>query len=139
MNPDSTVRALAGEGTTVTGRVQDVRPYLHHARVVVAPLRVARGIQNKVLEAMAMAKPIVASAAASAALSPRPGVELEVATDAPGFASKTLALMDPARAESTGQLARQRVLRDYAWESSFALLDDLLEPPPGLATKAVGL
>ncbi len=57
MNPDAAVRALANDAAAiVTGRVDDVRPYLQHARVVVAPLRVARGIQNKVLEAMAMAK-----------------------------------------------------------------------------------
>ena len=56
MNPDVAVQALASDaGTVVTGRVRDVRPYLQHAGVVVAPLRVARGIQNKVLEAKAMA------------------------------------------------------------------------------------
>ena len=52
-------RALPG--VHVTGRVPDVRPYLAHAAVAVAPLRIARGIQNKVLEAMAMARPVVAS------------------------------------------------------------------------------
>ncbi len=57
MNPTAVVQALAAEGrVVVTGSVPDVRPYLQHARVVVAPLRVARGIQNKVLEAMAMGR-----------------------------------------------------------------------------------
>ena len=51
------MQALAGAGVIVTGTVADVRPYLQHAAVVVAPLRIARGIQNKVLEAMAMARP----------------------------------------------------------------------------------
>lgn len=61
-NPTSTVKALAAEpGIAVTGRVPDVRPYLAHARVVVAPLRIARGVQNKVLEALAMARPVVAT------------------------------------------------------------------------------
>jgi hypothetical protein len=60
-SPTPAVRALAGEACQVTGTVPDVRPYLQHAAVVVAPLRLARGIQNKVLEAMAMARPVVAA------------------------------------------------------------------------------
>lgn len=61
-NPSAEVRALAARpGIVVTGRVADVRPYLGHAAVVVAPLRIARGVQNKVLEALAMARPVVAT------------------------------------------------------------------------------
>ena len=115
MNPDAAVRALGNDpATVVTGRVSDVRPYLQHARVVVAPLRVARGIQNKVLEAMAMAKPTVVTPATAAALSARPGVELEVADDARGFAAKVLQSMDPLRADAHGRprpRARSRRLR----------------------------
>jgi len=114
MNPEASVRALAGEpGTVVTGRVDDVRPYLRHARVVVAPLRVARGIQNKVLEAMAMAKAVVATAPTVSALSARQGTELEVAVDAADFCDKVLALLDPDRADRMGKLARARVLLDH--------------------------
>ena len=128
MNPDSAVRALARDpSAVVTGRVGDVRPYLKHARVVVAPLRVARGIQNKVLEAMAMAKPVVVTIPTAAALSAQRGIELEVASEAPVFAQKVLALMDPERALRMGSLARNRVLADFAWQASYALLDDLLE------------
>jgi len=127
MNPDGAVRALAGDAATVvTGRVPDVRPYLRHARLVVAPLRVARGIQNKVLEAMAMARPVVATPACAAALSARAGMELEVAGDAESFGEKILALMHSARAETMGRAARERVLRDYAWRASFDLLDQVL-------------
>ena len=128
MNPDSAVRALASDASTVvTGRVSDVRPYLKHARVVVAPLRVARGIQNKVLEAMAMAKPVVVTMPTAAALAAQRGVELEVASEAPEFAQRVLALMDPERASWMGNLARVRVLNDCAWPASYALLDELLE------------
>jgi len=138
MNPDSAVRALASEpSVVVTGRVADVRPYLKHARVVVAPLRVARGIQNKVLEAMAMAKPVVATASTAAALSARHGIEIDVATEAPAFAQKVLALMDPARASRMGELARAHVLADCAWPASYALLDELLERN-GASTNAAG-
>jgi len=140
MNPDSSVRALASDpAAIVTGRVDDVRPYLQHARVVVAPLRVARGIQNKVLEAMAMAKPIVVAAASAAALSVRQGVELEVASEAHEFASKVLALMDPVRGGRMGNLARSRVLKDYAWPASLNLLDALLEQGNGTTQAAVSI
>ena len=134
MNPEPAVRALASaDAVTVTGRVDDVRPYLQHARVVVAPLRVARGIQNKVLEAMAMAKPVVVTAASADALAADRGVELEVATDAHGFASKVLALMDAERANAMGRRARSRVLDDYAWGASLKLLEKLLQPGVDLA------
>jgi sugar transferase (PEP-CTERM/EpsH1 system associated) len=127
MNPHRTVRALASDAAVnVTGRVDDVRPYLRHARAVVAPLRVARGIQNKVLEAMAMARPVVATSAAAAALTARPGVDLEVADDAAAFAAKVLAVVDPAAGERMGQRARARILADYAWTSRFARLDELI-------------
>ena len=128
MNPDAVVRALASDpAVVVTGRVDDVRPFLQHARVVVAPLRVARGIQNKVLEAMAMAKAVVVTPPMAAGMSARPGVELEVASDGAEFASKVLLLMDPERARRMGADARARVLRDYAWSASYARLDELLE------------
>jgi len=145
MNPDSAVRALENDAATVvTGRVDDIRPYLQHARVVVAPLRVARGIQNKVLEAMAMAKAVVATPAAATGLSASMGTEFEIASEGGEFAAKVLGLMDPGRASVIGELARSRVLTDYAWAASFAMLDDLLElggaapssPRPTPATRA---
>lgn len=126
MNPDPSVRALMNGAVTVTGRVPDVRPYLQHAAVVVAPLRVARGIQNKVLEAMAMAKPVVASTASAAALSARPGIDLAVGSDAESFAAATLSAMQPPRAQRMGEQARARVLSDYAWRTSLRQLDALI-------------
>ncbi|HEY8610227.1 MAG TPA: TIGR03087 family PEP-CTERM/XrtA system glycosyltransferase, partial [Roseomonas sp.] len=73
-NPAPAVAALAAlPGVHVTGRVPDVRPYLAHAAVAVAPLRIARGIQNKVLEAMAMARPVVASPEAHEGVRARAG------------------------------------------------------------------
>ena len=74
MRPTPAVQALAGKHVVVTGTVPDVRPYLAHAAVVVAPLRIARGVQNKVLEAMAMGRPVVASAACAGGIDATPGV-----------------------------------------------------------------
>jgi polysaccharide biosynthesis protein PslH len=129
MNPGNEVRALQGDAVTVAGRVDDVRPYLLHARAVVAPLRVARGIQNKVLEAMAMGRPTVVTSACAAVLTARPGFELETADEAAEFAAKVLAVMDAVRGDSVGQRARARVLADYAWSSRLSRLDDLIGRP----------
>ena len=122
-NPAPAVRALAGDAVAVSGTVPDVRPYLQHAAVVVAPLRLARGIQNKVLEAMAMARPVVASAACAQPVGARPGRELIAAHDAAGFVHAVDALLaDPARAAALGAAARARVLADHGWGARLAPL-----------------
>ena len=88
MNPSATVTALASRpGIVVTGTVPDMRPYIQHAAAVVAPLRVARGVQSKVLEAMAMARPVVVSPAARQGLRGEAGKEFAVATSAEEFSS----------------------------------------------------
>jgi len=128
MNPDRSVRALQDGGVRVTGRVPDVRPYLRHAQAVVAPLRVARGIQNKVLEAMAMARPTVVTSGVARALSARPGIEFEVADETADFADRVVALMDHAAGEAMGRRARARVETDYIWSANLAGFDALLRP-----------
>jgi sugar transferase (PEP-CTERM/EpsH1 system associated) len=128
MQPAPTVQALARlPGVAVTGRVPDVRPYLAHARVVVAPLRVARGIQNKVLEAMAMARPVVATSCAAEGLTARPGVDLAIADDPADFAARALATMEPAEADRLGAAARARVMADYDWAANLAPFARLIE------------
>ncbi len=126
--PTPEVHALAARpGIAVTGRVPDVRPYLAAATVVVAPLRIARGIQNKVLEAMAMARPVVATPQAHEGIDARPGIDLRVEAEAPAFAAACLALAaDLARAHALGQAARARMVARYAWEPNLRLLDGLL-------------
>ena len=137
VQPTSAVQALAKDARiVVTGRVPDVRPYLKHARVVVAPLRVARGIQNKVLEAMAMARPVVVSATAAGALSAIPATEFEVVEGASGFIEKTIALMDPERGNGLGRAARQRVLADYNWTTNLTPFASLLDDQGDVDTKA---
>jgi sugar transferase (PEP-CTERM/EpsH1 system associated) len=126
-NPSHAVRALASDAIEVTGTVADVRPYLQHAAVVVAPLRVARGIQNKILEAMAMGRPVVASTACAEAIGAKPDVELLTAGDAGEFVRKIeLLLSDPARAAAMGAAGRQCVMRDFSWESHLGLIDKML-------------
>jgi sugar transferase (PEP-CTERM/EpsH1 system associated) len=128
-NPGADVQTLAGlPGVHVTGRVEDVRPYVAHAAVSVAPLRIARGIQNKVLEGMAMGKPVIASPAAFEGVRAAAGSELLVADGAPDFAAKiseVLAGLHPA----LGIAARAAMQRGYAWPAVLSVLDRYLETP----------
>ncbi|MGH8796147.1 MAG: glycosyltransferase, partial [Caldimonas sp.] len=126
-NPTAAVRALAGAVVNVTGTVADVRPYLQHAATVVAPLRLARGIQNKILEAMAMARPVVAATACVAAIDARPGVDLLAAGDAEGYVDAIGALLqDPARAAAIGDAGRERVCLRYGWSARLSGIDRYL-------------
>jgi sugar transferase (PEP-CTERM/EpsH1 system associated) len=142
MNPTKTVSDLASDArVSVTGSVPDVRPYLQHAAVVVAPLRLARGIQNKVLEAMAMARPVVVSSAAAGGVTAVPGVDFETAGDAEEFCRKVLTAMRPGVGHSMGQRARARIVADYCWSRNLSAFDKLLEPEPcaaaGFSTRSV--
>jgi sugar transferase (PEP-CTERM/EpsH1 system associated) len=127
-NPGAAVQALASSKVRVTGNVPDVRPYLQHAAIVVAPLRLARGIQNKVLEAMAMGRPVVASEACASAIHARLGVELMAASLAADFAGQIDALLSaPDRAAAIGRAGRQRVVNDYSWTTNMSRIDRHLE------------
>ena len=123
--PVAAVQALASDAVIVTGAVDDVRPWLAAAAVCVAPLRLARGIQNKVLEAMAMARPVVASAAAAEGIDH--GGTLRVAGDAAAHVAAISALLDdPDAAAALGAAARARVIARYDWTARLAPLDTLL-------------
>jgi sugar transferase (PEP-CTERM/EpsH1 system associated) len=131
--PMAAVRALAQRpeaDVVVTGTVPDVRPWLQHAAVVVAPLRLARGVQNKVLEAMAMARPVVAARSCVQALEATPGLDLLDADEAHEYAAAVSALLtDPARAGANGRSARACVQRHYGWDHHLAGLDRHLSTP----------
>ncbi len=131
MNPTAAVASLAGPRVVVTGKVSDVRPYVQHARVAIAPLRVARGVQNKVFEAMAMARPVVVSGAVAQGIaSAVPLVEFDIANDAREYAQKVLALMDPVSGDEMGRRARLRVLRDLNWDAQLARFGEILDSVP---------
>lgn len=127
--PATEVMKLHGrDGIDVTGRVEDMRPYLAAADVVVAPLRIARGIQNKVLEAMAMARPVVATAAAFEGIDAIAGEQLLVEDEPAAYADHILELLDqPLRARAIGAAARRRVTERYSWGANLAMLDGLFD------------
>lgn len=127
-NPTEAVRRLgASEGITVTGRVEDVRPYLRHATAAVAPLRIARGIQNKVLEGMAMGRVVIASPEALEGIAAREGSEVLAASGAGPFIAACAAMAaEPGRAAAIGAAARARVLADHGWAARLGAFDRLV-------------
>ncbi len=128
-SPAPRVQALAAiPGVFVIGRVPDVRPYVAHANAGVAPMRIARGIQNKVLEAMAMARPVVVTRDALEGIAAVPGREVLLADSAEDFAAACLRAAGPD-GEAIGQAARQRVLSDYVWAERLRGFDALLGTP----------
>jgi sugar transferase (PEP-CTERM/EpsH1 system associated) len=125
-DPGPPLRRLAGEPDIhVTGRVADTRPYLAHAAAVVAPLGVARGIQNKVLEAMAMGRPVVASTQAFEGVRAQPGRDLLVAADAEAMARLVSEVLE-GRHPGLGAAAREAVERGHDWTATLRRLDPLL-------------
>jgi glycosyltransferase involved in cell wall biosynthesis len=135
--PPEAVLRLAGPRTIVTGAVPDVRSWLAAADVVAAPLRIARGIQNKVLEAMAMARPVVASPAAFEGIEAEPGRHLLVAAEAEAQAQAIAGLLDdPKQAAAIGLAARRRMEQVYRWEARLDALGEIVGIAPRQATAA---
>jgi len=120
------VRALLGPKVVATDRVPDVRPYVAGAAAVVAPIRMAGGTRLKVLEALAMAKPLVATSYACEGLDLVDEHHLLIADDPKGFADRVLrVLADPAHGKELGQAGRARVAGRYGWDSSIDRLEEL--------------
>jgi sugar transferase (PEP-CTERM/EpsH1 system associated) len=136
-SPTPAIQALHGRhGIEVSGAVSDTRPFFARASVAIAPLWIARGIQNKVLEAMSMALPVVASPAAAQGI--RTDAPLLLADSPERTAREVLALLDrPAEAAERGRASREFVRAHYRWESVLGRLDDLVRSvltaasPPG--------
>lgn len=124
--PTPVVKALSKEpGVHVTGFVEDIRDYIAGARVCIAPMRIARGVQNKVLEAMAMGRPVVATQAGFEGIRAAPGEDLMVESHAEGFAGAVLSLMNNAdKAKAMGQRARQAMERSYGWQAALEPMTD---------------
>jgi sugar transferase (PEP-CTERM/EpsH1 system associated) len=127
-NPTPAVKALTNRpGVLVTGRVPEIQPYLMHAAAAVAPLRIARGIQNKVLEALAMGRPTIVSTPALTGIG-RPDVTpVIVADSADAWVAACLRLLDdPASAAVLAARARHFVIDHFSWAARLRTLDALL-------------
>ena len=122
--PTAALRAHHGRGgVRVWGEVPDVRPFLAAADLVVAPLGIARGVQNKVLEAMAMARPVLLTPGAATGIAARDGEHFAVAESDADLVERALALLDDrAGAEQLGQAARRFVVKRMSWPAMLAPL-----------------
>lgn len=125
-------------GTVVIGAVDDIRSWIMAADIVVAPLRIARGIQNKVLEAMAMAKPVVASGCAAEGIDAINGEHFLIADSVDDEAQLVCELLqDPERARRLGDQAKRLIHAQYSWETQLAELPALCGFPESVVVEAV--
>jgi len=126
--PDEKVKALAASPyIEVTGAVDDVRPYLAHASVAVAPMRIARGVQNKVLEAMAMAIPAVTTSQGYEGINAVQGRDLIIVDGVGDWVDTLVNLCAKNSHASMGRSARNLVVADYSWQSSLMRLKHRLD------------
>jgi len=134
-SPTDKVTQLDGKnGTVMVGAVDDIRSWIIAADVVVAPLRIARGIQNKVLEAMAMGKPVVASRCAAEGIDAINGQHFLIANSVDDEAQLVCELLqDSERAQHLGEQAEQLIHAQYSWARQLAKLPSLC----GLTTSSI--
>jgi glycosyltransferase involved in cell wall biosynthesis len=127
-NPVREVRELATKpGIEVTGSVPDVRPYLADAAVAVAPLKIARGTQNKILECMSMGIPVVSSPQAARGVQATPEEHLLVGKDHADFAAQVIRLLrDSELRDRMAASAGQQLRTGHSWPGSMRLLDAIL-------------
>ena len=126
-SPPAALRKVGGPKITVTDAVDDVRPYIQFAEAVVAPLLIARGVQNKVLEAMAMKKPVVATHEATRALNVTSGEHLWIENEPQRFSDAVIvAVQSPVR-NRVMENARRYVEEHHNWQKIFCDLDQILE------------
>jgi glycosyltransferase involved in cell wall biosynthesis len=128
-DPPQEIRALDQHpAVTVTGTVEDMRPYLQRATVAVAAVTYGAGIQNKVLEAMACGTPVVATQSAVSAITAVPDRDLLVATDTESFARAILMLLNnPVQQQAVGTAGRQYVEKHHNWTNIAAHLEQIYD------------
>lgn len=127
--PSAAIRQLAAlPGVSVTGYVNDVRPYLRQSALMVAPLNIARGTQNKILEAMALGVPVVASELAAGGVDAMPGEHLLTARGPGEQANAIASILDqPAERARLAQAGRERMLSHHAWDRSMQRLNAIID------------
>lgn len=127
-DPSPAVRKLGElDGVTVTGSVPDVRPHVRRSALMVAPLNIARGTQNKILEAMAMGVPVVTSRVAAGGVDAENEAHFLVADTPSDYASSILRILDdPAERARLSEAGRERMLSHHAWPKSMARLDGII-------------
>lgn len=128
-NPSTRIRRLGEQtGVTVTGSVPDVRPYVRKSTLMVAPLKIARGTQNKILEAMAMGVPTVTSEIAAGGVDAVPGDHLLTGSTTEDYVEAILRLLEhPEERRRLAVEGRHRMLSHHDWKASMARMDAIIE------------
>jgi glycosyltransferase involved in cell wall biosynthesis len=128
-DPAPAVLALANDTIEVTGTVDDVRPYLAQARVVVAPLRAGGGTRLKIMEALDFGRPLVATSVGCEGMEDLIGRGVVVADAAPALAGAIAdLLLDPAHAAALGRAGHDAVAADHTWDAALAPLLQAVGP-----------
>ena len=133
-NPAPAIKKLDKDNRVkVTGFVKDIRPYYDSATLCIVPLRIARGIQNKVLEAMAMGKALVCTANAAEGITAATEENMLLGNNPTDFAQAVITLLkDKTKRKTMGLNNRQCVESNYNWESNLSALRDLISPTHNL-------
>ncbi len=128
MNPSADINQLTNDkGIEVTGFVDDILPYYQQADIFVAPFRLARGVQNKVLQAFACALPVISTPMGAEGILCEPDRDILIASTPDEFIQQANRLISqPALAQKIGQSAEQKIKQHYSWQSQLQPLDDLL-------------
>lgn len=131
-DPVDEVQVLASPAVDVTGTVDDVRPYLARAAVFACPLQLGSGIKNKILQAWAMGRPVVATPQCLGGLSAEDGRNILVRSEPRSFADAVCGLLaDPGRAAALGAAGRETVMREYSWQKQATRFESLLASAVG--------
>jgi len=126
--PEAERRSLARPSVILTGEVPDIRSYLGRATVVVVPVRMGGGTRLKVLEGLAMEKPMVSTSVGCEGIATRDGVHLLIADDAPSFASRISQLFaDSTLRERLGKAGRSLIEAEYSWDLAGCRLEELYQ------------
>jgi sugar transferase (PEP-CTERM/EpsH1 system associated) len=135
-NPSRLVRKLARRpGIVVTGPLPRVDIYVAGSTVVVAPFRIAQGIQNKILEGLAAGKPVVSTSGPARAIGARPGETLLVADSAKEFADAVVAVLENPELRRRFERGRDFVRQNFDWHTNLSHLEQLLERASGISTR----
>lgn len=126
-NPHARVQSLASKEVQVTGWVDDIRDCYSRSRVFVAPMRIGTGLQNKLLEAMAMRNPCVTTDLANSALGAKNGEEILIGNTAQQIADHLITLLsDEAKANQIAENGNQFVHKHFSWEESAVQLSEIM-------------
>lgn len=128
-NPTKLLKDKHGDGVNIWGEVADVRPFIAAADCIVVPLSIARGVQNKVLEAMAMERPVLLTPEAATGIAASDDLHwMQCEAEAKAMAGRFDAMQcDPMNSTNMGKAARKFVLEHHNWEAKLAPLKDLLQ------------